>query len=299
MVWILSLMRSFGKEKDRTFHSLYILQHCHCISLPFRVLDKMSKRVVTQQLGSCLLQRQGQQSTLRCFATSSSSQAPRLKERKKDANLRHAINLYHLTDFFFPTNNVSEQQGKHGNRSGAGGSAGSEEGMSSFDKELDSHIRFSLMGASTSTSVRSNMDGYVELKGAYPVLAKKTKDDEMAFGSVFGSTMGPVSEASAVNALREENSRPPRLEPQSPLPSIDDKEAVQRYIAETARRSAAVGGFADTRPGDDMDVRGAQVRDALFGTVNGVRPGLEAVRERMREKKERAKKEEVATAVRQ
>lgn len=240
----------------------------------------MSKRAVAQQAArGALAWRQGQSSVAtRCFATSSTSQAPRRKERKRDANLRHAINLYHLTDFFFPTNKSTEQ-GKQSD--------------TAYDKDLDSHIRFSIMGNSTTISPdRSNLDGFVDFRAAHPTLAKKIKDDEAAFNSTFGNS-GAVSEDAAVNALKRSSQgiNASRLE-ELPLPLIDDKEAVERYIAETARRAAAAGGLTDSRPGDNYDIRGAQVRDALFGTVGGVRPGLETIRERVKARKERAQDEE-------
>ncbi|UZJ52528.1 hypothetical protein CBS101457_001848 [Exobasidium rhododendri] len=241
----------------------------------------MSKRVIARHVESTLALRAAQASAARCFSASSTSQAPRPKEKSRDANLRHAINLYHLTDFFFPTN-VKSEEGKEILDS------------AEYDKELDSQIRFSMMGASITTSTRNNMDGYVEMRGAYPTLARKLKDDEVNFGSIYNTTAAISSDA-AVRELQDSTrySRASTLE-NNPLPSVDDHDAVEKFVAETARNSFAFNGLPESRAADNLDVRGAQVRDALFGTVGGVRPGLEAVRERVKEKKaleERNKKD--------
>jgi hypothetical protein len=239
----------------------------------------ISRGVGTRQINNAFQSRSAVYCSQRAFSVSCGTQAPRLKEKRKDTNLRHAINLYHLTDFFFPTNTeVDSGKGKMDHEA--------------YDKELDHHIRFSIMGSSTTRSYgqHNNMNGTVEMRGSHPTLAKKNKEDEIGFDSIFTNSKATLE--GSLRDLKESARYMKKARAEDTLPPAEDQEAVELFVAESARRDFAFLQLPDSRAADNFDIRGAQVRDALFGTVGGVRPGLEALRERVKEKKARAQQKE-------
>jgi hypothetical protein len=259
----------------------------------------MSRSFIQRQAAQALASRQGQASIGRSYATASSTQLEyKIEERrpvakrgqakekkKKDAKLRHAINLYHLTDFFFPTSAKSSSSSS--STATTSSLSRSDTAPERFDDLLNAHIRSSIMGSSNTTSAQNNLDAPLTMKSASTVLSLKETEDEDQFASIYDSKSNSHDIASSLlspppSTLKSSSTT--ASEP-APLPPIDDKEAVQKHIADTVRKSlAARQKNMGVRQSDNLDVRGAQVRDALFGTVGGVQPGLETLRERVEER---------------
>lgn len=200
---------------------------------------------------------------------------------KKDRNLRHAIDLYHLTDYFFPTSALplSDSNG------GAGAKSSDSAQSIALDEEIDFHIRKSILGKTTTQSPENSVDAAVEMRGSHTTLTKRFNNDEEQFGSAYASSNAGNQTAESLFPLSKQQSSRTTSDVHAPLPPVDDQEAVQRYIAEMARKTAAKGiremGDPDL---ESLDSRGSQVRDALFGTVRGSLPGLEVLRERVKER---------------
>lgn len=227
-------------------------------------------------------------------------------EKKRDDNLRQAINLYHLSDTFFPTKAQISNEALQTQLSSTSGISGTSSDSDQtinvpknkkqqLDDTLDSHIRTSIMGLTTPTSSHSNLDSSVEFMLPHQALASKIKTDEIAFGSGLAEPYKEMSTASMERLSTELFPPQPKRQRQSnglnsfssepmSLPPVEDKEAVKRYIAENIRRKSLASRTASgtSSSGTDiLDVRGAQVRDALYGTVGIKRPGLEVLRDRI------------------
>lgn len=282
----------------------------------------MSRRVVIQQTSRAWKKVDSLQSyyVVRCFATTSSSQAGTMttvrtsttreskEARKRDGKLRHAINLYHLTDFFFPTTGESTPTSSRFSspKSSADEKDQKETASKDFDKSLDDHIRSSIMGSNTTTSSANNFDSNVILQGAHRILSTKKQEDEKNSTSIFEDSS---KSGSSITSLSKQVFPLPKTsidhnkskvhaneDALPPLPPIDDQEAVRKYIADNVRRNAARMSRAERETGSlhNVDVRGAQVVDALYGTVSAKYPGLEVLRERIKDKEQREMKRQEA-----
>lgn len=232
---------------------------------------------------------------------------------KHDAKLRHAIDLYHTASAFFPIQPTASRQTRlemiqdKFSFDGPGASPlgeddihaeepadDAEQRLLSLDEELDHSIRTGLR----MTRPRS------ELMAGYRQSAQMVKNPvHMRTATMLMDSREQrrlSQDKYLVDDLRDESERADRTaylssaqasgagsaHKETPLPAVDDAEAVKTYIAQMARHAAHEKRLTNlnvSNPHLVLDNRSARVRDALFGTVHGEYPGLEVVRERARD----------------
>jgi hypothetical protein len=259
--------------------------------------------------------RERQTGVVRCFATTSvQCQSPAtqgqgskkrvIKEaKKKDDKLRHAINLYQMTEWFFPTTAGDSATASSSLLSPSAvpkkASTKKENQKDDLDEVLDDHIRSSILGSGTSASVSENFNKPVAMRNAYSALSDNAQRDRNQYSSIFESNSSSDEEPDTGLLTAIWPAKGPiwssfaRTEGET-LPPIEDKEAVEKYVANTVKRAKAIASQDRTRP-SSLDIRGAQVMDALYGTVAGNLPGLEVLKERVRERelKEKAQQQQM------
>lgn len=221
---------------------------------------------------------------------------------KRDARLRNAINLYHLTPLFYPTSAPASSSS----------AAASSSSAQSLDDSIDHTIREDLYfpekingRSSSSSEILSSPPQFLdwgkvlgrraEATSQGPKDGQATMRDHHNDGTAFGSIAahyigqglrmdgGEVSRATSFSpssppsvsarleflARTSRSSRPPAVQPRD---NVDGK-GPQRDNLQVG--SSHVVSFLQ------LDERSSQIRDAFFGTVGGgTKVGLEVVRER-------------------
>ncbi|PWN29518.1 hypothetical protein BDZ90DRAFT_258433 [Jaminaea rosea] len=245
-------------------------------------------------------------------------------QAKRDARLRNAINLYHLTPLFYPT--------------AASTSAAASSSQESLDDLIDHTIRedlyFPQKIKESSQNIIAQPPFFLEwgnlFARRYQAVSQGPRDgaptmrdhhnDGSAFGSIAahyigqgmraqpaprgataeteGYTRAPLSSASSSSIASSSSSSPPSIS------------ARLEFLSRTARSSLPpsvqprdnVDGNAPLRDNLQigsshvvsflqLDERSSRIRDAFFGTVGGgTKVGLEVVRERMGKQAEQAEK---------
>lgn len=231
---------------------------------------------------------------IRCFSSSSSIQGRGITEKgkrkvqaKHDAKLRHAIDLYHTSQHFYPTRATITGQRKIDLISSEDLQEYSTEQeederliLRSFDEEIDWIVRANLFITRRSKSDESiHIHEPVTMRSGsvlYDHIEKKRTTAESSEQKSFIDTVTNTFYGMDSSALKSFS----QLE--LPLPDENDSEAVKSYIAEAVKRaslaSSHMHGEAPQHSGKDS--RSLRIRDALFGTVQGSLPGLEVIRER-------------------
>ncbi|PKI83568.1 hypothetical protein MVES_002667 [Malassezia vespertilionis] len=204
---------------------------------------------------------------VRAFCTSAPSnisrKAQRQIRRRRDDQLRDAIALYHLTPSFYPPESTDKTD------SGKPGS------------QLEDSVTESILGP-----FFGERDGRpfvqfattAELMHQYQQDARRGKKDTRGELDMYDTLR--IKHAVSVDA-------------RSYAPSTGVEDAIdapvrmrQHFVhppsAYPSRRARDAAGHGDLYSSEEMSLRSAQVRDALFGTVAGELPGLEAVRDRER-----------------
>lgn len=283
----------------------------------------MSRRLATQEARKAFRSREGQARMVRCFATTSAqymadvapgqgSKKRVLKEaKKKDDKLRHAINLFQMAEWFFPTTAAddiatseilspsSKSKGKSLKTSPAAADTNRKDGL---DEMLDDHIRLSIIGSGTSESITNNFNKPVIMQNAYSAELDKAQKDRDQYSSIYNTEspneepskdllaaifppVRPISASKTVSFVMTDSDSKSSMHK---LPPVEDREAVEKYLAETVKK-ANVRASQNRLRASNLDVRGAQVMDALYGTVAGHLPGLEVLKERVKEREHREK----------
>ncbi|KDN52669.1 hypothetical protein K437DRAFT_253858 [Tilletiaria anomala UBC 951] len=221
-----------------------------------------------------------------------SSKAAQLAKEERDERLRKGIELYHLTSTFFPAP-------RSGNSEPAVAASSSN---SDLDTEIDNRIKeelamqTELRGMSTTLGRSSGLEA-PKFRNAGELVARATSDanyfsragrsDSVDDFQDSGDTFGPSNAFS-----------PPPSTTSSSFSAFEEPALFDHMTLDRLRRQAFrfTSNASDKRPAlgrkimahDEADQRGAMVRDALFGTVGLELPGLEIVRERVKEKRRRA-----------
>ncbi|CCU98506.1 unnamed protein product [Malassezia sympodialis ATCC 42132] len=204
--------------------------------------------------------------TTRSFSTTQyvgvSRRARRQMQQRKNDDLRRAVALYHLTPSFYPTST----QGDHDAELGE---AVAESVLGPFMGERTGrpHVHFATTAEMLAQQRQAQQSGRRNTLGELDVY------DSMPLPNALVG-QGPVSVsrgASDAASLRRQFVKAPN--------------------AYATRRARDTAGHGDLYAQEEMSLRSAQVRDALFGTVAGELPGLEIVREREREWKAKEQNE--------
>ena len=177
-----------------------------------------------------------------------SRRAQRLMRRAKDENMRHAVSLYHLTPSFYPTNVSGDK-----------------------DRLLENEVTESILGPFYNG--RSGRP-FVQFTTVHELLLRQRREhlhnrrDTMGeMTDMYESTVLPGSLSHASMLQDSTNAR---------------SHFVKQPASYPTRRARDTAGHGDLYAMDELSVRSAQVRDALYGTVAGELPGLEIVREHER-----------------
>lgn len=290
----------------------------------------MSSRLVPYEAHKALRSRSSRAVIARGLTTTSTdyanratpSQGPKKRlvreAKRKDDKLRHAINLFQMANFFFPTKAAEDESSTLTSSSSSSslldpstrkGSAARKDPADAdqkdgLDETLDDHIRGTIMG----NSQHQIFDSNVLMQTANAFLQAKGAQDRSQFASVYqqDSPNAEVAEHDWSQLFPQSGPRNrPRLILSSitneevstgsltPLPAVEDREAVERYVAETVKRAATARALEERKTvATNLDVRGAQVMDALYGTVGGQFPGLDVLKERVKEEKERKQQQQ-------
>lgn len=242
--------------------------------------------------GKHLLQSTTRLNAYRSFSTSRVVHAPsraKSQKEKKDANLRNAFELYHLAGKFFPSRVISSTSQK---REAATTSIGKDATKpATLDDEIDVHILDTVYPKMENDINRGSIDRLdqknVHMRTAYQVLDNQNSRSSSDF-DLMGSRHSEDSYEAEIRAaeyvgLPSSLSRGTRSSNLNDLPPVEDTEAVQAYIAEKIKAMAP--GYEDlfnANLSEGLENRSARVRDALYGTIDSINPGLEVVRERSR-----------------
>lgn len=177
-----------------------------------------------------------------------SRRAQRLLKRAKDDNLRHAVSLYHLTPSFYPTNVSGDK-----------------------DPLLENEVTESILGPFYNG--RSGRP-FVQFTTVHELLQRQRREHVHNRRDTMGE-MTDVYESPVLSSSLSQSSIPP-----------DTTDARSHFVKQPTsyptRRARDTAGHGDLYAMDELSVRSAQVRDALYGTVAGELPGLEIVREHER-----------------
>ena len=222
-----------------------------------------------------------------------------------------------MANFFFPTK--AEEDDSSATSSSSLISPSSKESTSAkegtradadqkdeLDETLDDHIRGTMMG----TAQHVMFDSNVHMQTANAFLQAKIAQDRSQFASVYQQD-SPNAEVPDWNQIwppagpptarplefsRNTNANEDSLtESDVPPPPVEDRKALEKYIAEAVKRTQTASAMGARKQGmTNVDVRGAQVMDALYGTVGGQFPGLEVLKERVKERDEREKQQMAA-----
>lgn len=213
-------------------------------------------------------QRMASRLGVRAFSSARAVLVPRRAQRilqnKKDENLRHAISLYHLAPSFYPAPEKGEAPSTHAEELEAS-VAESILGPFSSEHEGRPFVRFANTQELMSEHRRTVREGRRDTLGEVDVY------DTSNIQRIFVSARGRPEEPSD-DSLR---SRQHFVNPPSAYPT---------------RKARDAAGHGDMYRNEELSLRSAQVRDALFGTVAGELPSLEIVREREHEWKKDSEK---------
>lgn len=183
-----------------------------------------------------------------------SRRAQRQMKQRKDNDLRRAVALYHLTPSFYPT-------AAQGDLDADLSEAVAESVLGPFMGERTGrpHVQFATTAEMLAQQRQAQQVDPRNTLGELDVY------DSMPLPSAFvGQGAAPTQRGAADAASLR-------------------RQFVKPLNAYTTRRTRDAAGHGDLYAQEEMSLRSAQVRDALFGTVAGELPGLEIVRERERE----------------
>lgn len=181
---------------------------------------------------------------------------------RKDDDLRRAVALYHLTPSFYPTSSQGDQDAELGE-------AVAESVLGPFVGERTGrpHVQFATTVEMLAQQRQAQQTGRRNTLGELDVYDSMPLPSALVGQAPASVTQGATDAAS----LRRQFVKAPN--------------------AYTTRRARDTAGHGDLYAQEEMSLRSAQVRDALFGTVAGELPGLEIVREREREWKAKEQSE--------
>lgn len=194
----------------------------------------------------------------RAFSTSScasvSRRARRQMQQRKDDDLRRAVALYHMTPSFYPTSTQGDQDAELSE-------AVAESVLGPFMGERTGrpHVQFATTAEMLSQQRQAQQTGRRNTLGELDVYDSMPLPSALV-GQAPASVQGGAADAASLR-----------------------RQFVKAPSAYTSRRLRDTAGHGDLYAQEEMSLRSAQVRDALFGTVAGELPGLEVVRERERE----------------
>ncbi|SJX66635.1 uncharacterized protein SRS1_16856 [Sporisorium reilianum f. sp. reilianum] len=292
------------------------------MSAPIRNLQRGATRAFSQSSAALVSRTTSASSSSNPIASSSSSSSARSKQhnnrqkRKKDAILRKAVEMYHLTPSFLPNPQTSARQ------------SSTSSSAASWESALDNTIYSSILNTDSVSRRSPNLvpRGLTEFHreqsaraasvpafGNTEQLASSRSKDIHSFASDLTSTTFLTRrerEAAAADLSSAKRSQSANAASSSQQNGGGLEHFTDGDIARYQRRhnhSAGAGpssGLDSSRysgaerlthldritPGANewyrsqaLDSRSARVRDAIFGTVNGELPGLEVVRERIAE----------------
>lgn len=174
-------------------------------------------------------------------------------KRQKDEDLRHAISLYHITPAFYRTDVAGDK-----------------------DQELRDEVAESILGPFLNhRSGRS----FVQCSNTHELMHHQREAWHTARRDTL-SEMDTYENAGLPSSFlsKMSTSLPPRHR------QAHDSDGLRAHFvkppsAYSTRRARDTAGHGDLYAQDELSLRSAQVRDALYGTVAGELPGLEIVRE--------------------
>lgn len=162
--------------------------------------------------------------------------------------MRHAVSLYHLTPSFYPTNVSGDK-----------------------DPLLENEVTESILGPFYNG--RSGRP-FVQFTTVHELLQRQRREHlhnrRDTMGEVTDVYESPVLSTSLSHASMPQDAADVR------------SHFVKQPTSYPTRRARDTAGHGDLYAMDELSVRSAQVRDALYGTVAGELPGLEIVREHER-----------------
>ncbi|WFD35151.1 hypothetical protein MCUN1_002001 [Malassezia cuniculi] len=194
---------------------------------------------------------------VRAFSTSRTMRIPpraqAILKSKKDENLRHAISLYHLSPSFFP--------------------APQKNATSEYAEELEASVAEAILGPFS-----SEYEGrpFVKFANTQELL----NDHKRSIEKGRRDTLGEVDIYDSTNIQRIFVSNKEKTEDTSDDMLRTRQHFVNPPSAYPTRKARDAAGHGDLYRNEELSLRSAQVRDALFGTVAGELPSLEIVRER-------------------
>ncbi|PWN90328.1 hypothetical protein FA10DRAFT_266818 [Acaromyces ingoldii] len=215
----------------------------------------------------------------------SGAQRAAMKEaKKKDDKLRRAVELYHLTSYFFPTPNNAEAPTASSALSSSGTTRKQAEALD--EERINAHIRDEL-------AVAIDDRDSVTMRSAHVVLDGERNgflgEDINRAGQAFLRNTRATSRGLFDTDLDLERQRDEDEQGELPLPA--DRKATADYISKLASSRDVVLTRQKFEELNVENMRSMRVRDALFGTTGGSLPGLEVVRERIEERKAREAQE--------
>lgn len=251
----------------------------------------------------------------------------RRAQSAKDQRLRNAIDLYHFAEAFFPNPKkvpVSEVGSSSGRAATPGPKyTGRARQLSEHEEMLDARIRKDILGPLARSVNQGGRTSDLDFKHPFNILQERDRlrskaglglghqvDSDMDYAqwndssrqskSVFGDgTFGDSSAAleglDAVLGKRQDlgDARPDQQEGGDASAAASPTLSNQTEIEERSRWLSS-GVDLDFDAGG-LSERELRVRDALFGTVRGSKPGLEVVRQRIRRRKQLMEDEEVSS----
>lgn len=195
---------------------------------------------------------------VRAFSTARVARIPpraqRIMKKKNDENLRHAISLYHLSPSFFPAPQKKEN---------------AEE----FSEELEDSVSEAILGPFS-----SEYEGrpFVQFANTNELMAEHTRGVQQGRRD----TLGEVDVYDTSNIQRIFVTPKERADESTDDSLRSRQHFVNPPSAYPTRTARDAAGHGDLYRNEELSLRSAQVRDALFGTVAGELPSLEIVRER-------------------
>ena len=195
---------------------------------------------------------------IRAFSTARVAHIPpraqKILRKKNDENLRHAISLYHLAPSFFPAPQKA---------------ASAEE----FSEELDASVADAILGPFS-----SEYEGrpFVQFANTHELMSEHTRSVQ----SGRRDTLGEVDVYDTSNIQRIFVTPKERADESADDTLRSRQHFVSPPSAYSTRTARDAAGHGDLYRNEELSLRSAQVRDALFGTVTGELPSLEIVRER-------------------
>ena len=185
-----------------------------------------------------------------------SNRSKRLQKRKTDDDLRHAVSLYHLTPSFYPIAQGADSA------------------------ELDTAVTESVLGP-----FFGERDGrpFVQFATTSELLSQQRQDVSSGRKDTLGELdMYDTSRIQHTFAPADLGATRTAAPPTTESPTHLRQHFVKQPNAYPSRRARDTAGHGEMYSHEEMSMRSAQVRDALFGTVCGELPGLEIVREHER-----------------